>query len=79
MQQASVPAPYRRLVQMIASAFYTGECPPYEGPADGPARKGTNVRSQRQATCRLPSQCIHNHGVAQCVRAALHAHLHCLY
>ena len=47
MQQQAVPAPYRRLVQMLACAFYTGECPPYEPPPPGvkaPLRKGTNVR-----------------------------------
>ena len=47
MQQQTVPAPYRRLVQMLACAFYTGECPPYEPPPPGvkaPLRKGTNVR-----------------------------------
>jgi hypothetical protein len=59
-QSAKVPAPYRRLVQMVACAFYTGECPPYEGPPEGekaPARKGTNVRTQRQASSRHPSRC----------------------
>ena len=43
---------------MVACAFYTGECPPYEGPPEGekaPARKGTNVRSQRPASSRHPS------------------------
>ncbi|KAK9822848.1 hypothetical protein WJX81_003226 [Elliptochloris bilobata] len=42
----AVPAPYRRLVQMVACAFYIGECPPYEEPPPGtkaPLRKGTNA------------------------------------
>lgn len=49
MQQLTpIPAPYRRLVHMVAYAFYTGECPPYEEPPPGvkaPMRKGTNVRA----------------------------------
>ena len=52
--QATAPAPYRRLVQMVACAFYTGECPPYEAPREGekaPARKGTNVRIHNKTSC----------------------------
>lgn len=73
-QSAKVPAPYRRLVQMVACAFYTGECPPYEGPPEGekaPARKGTNVRSQRQASSRHPSRCHYTTAVSAALCASL--------
>ena len=52
----SVPAHFRKLVQLVGRAFYASECPPRDQDPEatqGP-RKGTNVRT---ASATLP--CLH--------------------